>query len=114
MNEKDFMLVLSTCPDAEVAARLAETVVRNGLAACVNIVPGLRSIYIWNAALQCDEEVLLIMKTTAARFDSLRETLVALHPYEVPEVVALPVADGHHSYLQWVAAAVASPAAGTP
>jgi periplasmic divalent cation tolerance protein len=98
-------VILSTCPDTAAAERLARTLVEESLAACVNVVPGLRSIYRWNGAVQADEEVLMIVKTTAARLEAARVRLVALHPYEVPEAIALPIADGHHAYLEWVATA---------
>jgi periplasmic divalent cation tolerance protein len=109
MKNNDVFVVLSTCPDAGTAERLARALVEESLAACVNIVPGLRSIYRWNDAVQADEEVLMIIKTTAERLAAARGRLVALHPYEVPEVVALPVADGHHPYLAWVAASTRTP-----
>jgi periplasmic divalent cation tolerance protein len=109
MKDKGFFVILSTCPDAQVAERLARTLVEESLAACVNIVPGLRSIYRWDAAVQSDEEVLMIVKTTAGCLEAARERLVALHPYEVPEAIALPVADGHHAYLEWVAASTRTP-----
>ena len=109
MKDKDFLIVLSTCPDAASAESLGRALVGESLAACVNVVPGLRSIYRWNDTVQADAEVLMIIKTTAARFPALRERLVAQHPYEVPEVVALPVADGHHAYLEWVATATRAP-----
>ena len=105
MKNNDFFVILSTCPDTATAERLARTLVEESLAACVNVVPGLRSIYRWNGAVQADEEVLMIIKTTAARLEAARVRLVALHPYEVPEAIALPIADGHHAYLEWVATA---------
>jgi len=98
----DVLVVYVTAPDAEVGARLGHAVVAAGLAACVNVVPGLRSIYRWEGRVHDDAEVLLIVKTTAAQFDALRTHLVALHPYSVPEVVALPVVAGHEPYLEWV------------
>ena len=104
MKKNDFFVLLSTCPDAATAERLGRVLVEEALAACVNVLPGLRSIYRWNEAVHCDEEAMMIIKTTAAQLAAARERLVALHPYEVPEVVALPVADGHHAYLEWVAA----------
>ena len=98
----DILILVSTCPDASTAERIARELVDASLVACVNIVPGLRSIYRWNGAVQADDEVLMILKTPADRLSAARERLVALHPYDVPEVVALPVADGHYPYLQWV------------
>ena len=109
MKNNDIFVVLSTCPDTGTAERLARVLVEESLAACVNIVPGLRSIYRWNDALRSDEEVLMIIKTTAERLGAARGRLVELHPYEAPEVVALPVADGHHPYLAWVAASTRTP-----
>jgi len=102
MIERDIFVLLSTCPDAATAERIARELVGASLVACVNVVPGLRSIYRWNEAVQVDEEVLMILKTPADRLSAARERLVALHPYDVPEVIALPVADGHDPYLQWV------------
>ena len=109
MNEKAFFILLSTCPDMTTAQRLARTLVEESLVACVNVLPAVWSIYRWNEAVQSDEETLMIIKTTAERLVAARERLVALHPYELPEVVALPVADGHHPYLAWVAAATRAP-----
>lgn len=109
MKEIEFFVVLSTCGSIAEAERIGRALVDESLAACVNVVPGLRSIYRWNDAIQSDEEVLMIVKTTAACLEAVRERLVALHPYELPEVVALPVADGHHPYLAWVATATRTP-----
>jgi periplasmic divalent cation tolerance protein len=103
MIDKEILVLFCTCPDAATAERIAHELVGASLVACVNVVPGLRSIYRWNGAVQVDEEVLMILKTPADRLAAARERLVALHPYDVPEVVALPVVDGHHPYLQWVA-----------
>jgi len=94
--------VLVTAPDADVAEGLATTLVEEGLAACGNVVPGVTSIYRWQGALQRDAEVLVILKTTAARVEALRARVVELHPYEVPEVLSLSVSEGHGPYLDWV------------
>jgi len=99
---KQAMVVLSTAPDEAVAARLAGALVEGKLAACVNIVGGVRSVYWWEGALQDDTEVLLICKTDALRLDDLTRTLTELHPYDCPEVVALPVAGGADEYLGWI------------
>ncbi|HJZ88668.1 MAG TPA: divalent-cation tolerance protein CutA [Polyangia bacterium] len=96
------IVVLCTLPDAAQAAALGRTLVEEKLAACVNLVPSLRSIYSWQGKL-CDEaEVLCLIKTTQARFAALRARICALHPYQVPEVIALAVVDGHRPYLDWV------------
>jgi len=109
MKNNEFVVILSTCPDTGTAERLATALVEESLAACVNVVPGLRSIYRWNDAVRSDEEVLMLIKTTAERLEAARLRLVELHPYEVPEVVALPVADGHHAYLEWVSNSTRTP-----
>jgi periplasmic divalent cation tolerance protein len=104
----DALVVLVTAPSAEKAAELARTLVEERLAACGNVVPGLRSIYRWEGKVQDDAEALLVLKTTRERFESLRERVLALHPYEVPEVLALPVEAGSAPYLAWLAAATSS------
>ena len=109
MIKKEILILLSTCPDTATAERIARELVATSLAACVNVVPGLRSIYRWNGAVQADEEVLMILKTTTERLPAVRERLLALHPYDLPEIIALSVADGHHPYLQWVADSTRTP-----
>lgn len=98
----DHVVVLMTAPSAEVAGDIARALVGEGLAACVNVVPGVRSIYRWKGELCDDAEVLCVMKTRAERFEALRARAVALHPYEVPEIIALPLAAGHAPYLAWI------------
>jgi len=98
------LVVLVTMPTAERAAELARTLVEERLAACGNVVPGLRSIYRWEGKVVDEPEVLLVLKTTAARFEALRDRVLALHPYQVPEVLALPVEAGSAAYLAWVGA----------
>jgi len=98
----DFVVVLMTAPDAEVAGRIASTLVDEKLVACENILPGLRSIYRWENKL-CDEiEVLCLMKTRLNLFSALRDRIATLHPYQVPEIIALPMAAGNAPYLDWV------------
>ncbi len=109
MNKKQILVVLSTCPDTETAARIGRTLVEDSLAACVNVVPGIRSIYLWKGAIQDDAEVLMVLKTTAGRFSELKDRLVALHPYELPEVVALNAAAGHDGYFDWVTEVTRAP-----
>lgn len=95
-------VVLMTAPDEEKAAQLARTLVEEGLIACANLVPRVRSIYRWQGKV-CDEpEVLVVMKCAAARFEALRMRVTALHPYTVPELLALDVVEGHPPYLEWV------------
>lgn len=109
MTNERFLVVFCTCPGAEAAARLAQRLVEDGLAACVNVLPAVRSIYVWEGALQREDEALLIIKTTAARLPELEARIVELHPYAVPEVIAVPVEGGHAPYLQWLAAATRAP-----
>lgn len=102
------LLCLSTCPDAETAARIAHALVEERLVACVNQLSGVQSTYRWQGRVVEEPEVLLVIKTTRERFDALRERLVALHPYEVPELVALDITDGFGPYLDWIAGETAS------
>lgn len=98
----DTLLVLSTCPDADTAQRLARTLVEDRLAACVSIVGPVTSIYRWRGAVETAGEVLLLAKTRADRYAALEQAMRALHPYEVPEIVAVPIEQGLHDYLDWV------------
>jgi len=97
-------IVLITAPDDETARRIARALVEERLAACVNLVPGLHSIYRWQGAVEEADEVLLVAKTRAARVAALAARVRALHPYALPEVLALPIADGSRAYLRWVVA----------
>ena len=101
------LLCFCTCPDRPVADRLAEALVAEGLAACVNVVPGLHSVYRWQGAIERSDETLLLIKTTRAGLPALSARIVELHPYELPEVVAVEVAGGLSAYLDWVAEQVA-------
>lgn len=96
-------VVLVTTPDAATAERIAQALVDERLAACGNIVSGIVSIYRWDEQVQHDEEALLVLKTEQASIDALRARVVALHPYDVPEVVVLPILGGHVPYLEWIA-----------
>ena len=99
-------LAITTFPTVDKAAEVARTLVAERLVACVNIVPGVRSIYAWKGEI-CDEgEVLCVVKTRSEAVEALRARLVALHPYEVPELVVLDVTAGHEPYLSWLLAAV--------
>jgi periplasmic divalent cation tolerance protein len=97
------LVVLCTCPDEATASRIAEALVSERLAACVNRVPGIRSTYRWEGRVQDEPEVLLLIKTVADRYPALELRLKALHPYDVPEIIAVPVAAGSASYLAWIA-----------
>lgn len=97
------LLVYSTAPDRETARRIADALVGERLAACVSVLPGVFSVYRWQGQVETADEVGLMMKTTERAFAALSARLVELHPYEVPEVVALPVTDGLPAYMRWVA-----------
>ena len=104
----DVHVVLSTCP-AESAGELARQLVSERLAACCNTVSGLESTYWWEGKITTDRESLLILKTPGDRVEALISRLQALHPYDVPEILALPVATGLDAYMRWVANECAGP-----
>jgi periplasmic divalent cation tolerance protein len=99
----DAILVLTTLPTADAAAEVAKTVVDEKLAACANILPALRSIYRWEGKVQDENEVLVLLKTRQAQYERLKARILGLHPYEVPEVLAIPVEQGNQPYLDWIA-----------
>ena len=98
----DHCLVLSTVASAEDGERLARALVEKRVAACVNVLPGVTSFYRFKGNVQREEERLLLIKTRADLFEELRRTLVELHPYEVPEVIAVPITAGHGPYFSWL------------
>ncbi|HEX2494235.1 MAG TPA: divalent-cation tolerance protein CutA [Steroidobacter sp.] len=100
------LIAFSTCPDEPTAARIAQTLVSEGLAACVNRIPGACSTYMWDGRLHEDAEILLIIKTTRRALTKLTHRLRALHPYECPELIATAVIGGNENYLDWVRAAL--------
>ena len=95
-------LLWVTAPDQDCAQTLAEEVLHRGLAACVNILPGMRSMYHWQGAIHSDHEVVLVIKTTTAVAASCRSCIVAAHPYELPCVLQLAVSDGHGPFVEWL------------
>lgn len=104
------IVVFITAPPGEAAERVARKLLDEKLAACVNIVPGLRSLYWWEGKVQDDAEVLLIVKTRRSLFPALVDTVRSVHPYTTPEIIALPVVAGFQGYLDWVTASTARPA----
>lgn len=98
------IIALCTCPDEQTGERLATALVEERLAACVNRIAGVVSTYRWQDKVCREEEYLLIIKTTRECFDALRERIVALHPYELPEVIAVDVDAAHAPYLAWIEA----------
>jgi periplasmic divalent cation tolerance protein len=95
-------IVFCTCADSETASRLARALVDERLAACVNAIPGVVSTYRWNGAIHTDNEVLLLIKTTADRLDTMQARLLELHTYEIPEVLAIEPASSSAPYLAWL------------
>lgn len=96
------IVVLSTCANAEDADRIARALVEKRLAACVSVVPALRSYYRWQDRLETSDEVLLVIKTSRELFASLQSEIVKIHGYEVPEILALPIVEGSENYLNWL------------
>ncbi len=97
-----FLIVFCTCADEQEALRLANTLVERRLAACVNILPRVQSVYRWEGELKSESEHLLLIKTTEERFPALRDGITELHSYNVPEILAVPVWGGSDKYLAWI------------
>jgi len=97
-----FQLVLTTCPDEQIAKSIAHHLVTEKLAACVNILPNITSIYHWKDEIQCDIEVQLLIKTDSEKFALLNAQINELHPYDVVEVIALNIQQGDNHYLNWI------------
>jgi periplasmic divalent cation tolerance protein len=99
MNE---IVILSTVDSVELGRKIAGALVDAGLAACVNIIPGVRSVYRWQGKICDEEELLLLIKTTAARFEEVRRLVRSLHTYQVPEVISLPIGAADRDYISWL------------
>jgi periplasmic divalent cation tolerance protein len=100
------LIVFVTCASKGEAENIARAVVEEHLAACVNVLPGVRSCYVWDGKVNWSEEVLLLIKTTDARFLALQSRIRELHSYDVPEIVGVPIEVGFEKYLQWVGGSV--------
>jgi periplasmic divalent cation tolerance protein len=98
----DFVLVFCTCRDREEGLQIANALVAQRFAACVNVLPAIESIYRWKDQIELETEHLLLIKTTAERFEGLRDAIMNLHSYETPEVIAVPIAGGSDKYLAWI------------
>lgn len=98
----DKLIVFVTCETRQQAESIAESIVTDKLAACVNILPGIRSCYVWEGALTWSDEVLLLVKTTRGRYEQVEARIRSLHSYEVPEIVAVELEDGLDTYLTWI------------
>lgn len=97
-----YQLALCTCPDEESAEMIANHLVDEQLAACVNIINGVRSVFRWQGEVESNNEVLLVIKTMAHVYDRMEQTILQYHPYELPEIVIVPISNGEHDYLSWV------------
>lgn len=97
-----YRLVITTCPDMAVAEAVAGTLVGEGLAACVNILPGAHSIYEWKGRIERESECVLLIKSRADRMAALQSRLLEEHPYELPELIAVPIEEGLAPYLTWI------------
>ena len=102
MSKDDVLVVLCNCPDHATARRLAASAVEQRLAACINIIPGVESVYRWQGKVEHETEATLLIKTTDSAFAPLRDHLRELHPDELPEIIAVPVIRGLPGYLDWV------------
>jgi len=103
MSDMDgYCLIYSSCPDEKTAQELANALVDRRLAACVSVLPGMTSVYVWQGQRESSREVLLMIKTMAARYDEVETLLRERHPYELPEVIAVPIECGLPDYLNWI------------
>ena len=96
------IVIYCTVPSKDVGKNIANHLVKNDLAACVNIVPGITSIYFWEGKECEDEELLLIIKSKDSLFDKIKESILSIHPYDVPEIISLQIKDGNNPYLDWI------------
>jgi periplasmic divalent cation tolerance protein len=100
--QENQIVVFCTAPNRETGERIARALVQERLAACVNLLPGLVSTYRWQGKVEQAAECLLLIKTAQSRFDTLRERIKSLHPYDVPEIIAMPISQGDTQYLKWI------------
>lgn len=98
----NYHIIYCTCPDNEVAKQISKALVLDKLAACVNILPNITSIYTWQGELQEDQEQLLLIKSRSDKFEALRQVIIKLHPYELPEIIAVSIDNAVPNYLNWI------------
>jgi periplasmic divalent cation tolerance protein len=99
---EDFLLLLCTCPNRSTADVIATALLEERIAACVNHIPGIKSMYRWEGRVQQDDEILVLIKTTRERYPQVEATIGKLHPYELPEIIGVPLAAGSDTYLNWI------------
>ncbi len=102
MTTNEHLLILCTCPSQNEADAVATGLLEERLAACVNRVPGIKSLFRWEDRVTHDDEVLLLIKTSSRLFERVEKTIKALHPHEIPEIIALPIVAGSAEYLRWI------------
>jgi len=112
-SARGFVVVLVTAPDLQAARRLARTALEDRLVACANLVPRVESHYWWQGKIESSAEVMVVMKTTEKRLAALERAILAAHPYDTPEILALGIRAGQARYLDWLGASVAPQGAGT-
>jgi len=98
----DLQIILCTVPDEKTAGQIADALVAEKLAACINIIPSIMSVYRWKDAIAHDQELLLLIKTRASMWPLLEARILELHPYELPEIIAVPIHTGQADYTQWI------------
>ena len=108
MPTDDYIMVFTTCNSSEIASSIAGAVVKNKLAACVNIVNNIESVYQWQGKIERDKEMLLIIKTRQSLFSQLEQAIQGHHDYELPEIIAVPIAAGEQKYLNWIQSATSA------
>ena len=101
-NQEDYLLVISTCPNQDVAKQLAGKIIDEHLAACVNILPNIVSVYKWQGSMEESSESMMLIKSTKQQYENLQSLIVEEHPYELPEVIAVPISGGLPEYLAWI------------
>lgn len=105
-DNTQFQLVLCTCPDEETAITIAENIVAQRLAACVNVLPTVYSVYHWQDNVESAQENMIVIKTIRDKYDSLEKVITSLHPYEVPEIIAVDINSGLPEYLKWLKSSI--------
>jgi len=108
-NQEEYLLTITTCPDEKSSKALAKKLVENKLAACVNVLPGVTSIYEWKEEMQVGSECILFVKTHKSRYPELQKMIGDSHPYELPEVIAVPISEALPEYLSWISNVVEAP-----
>jgi periplasmic divalent cation tolerance protein len=106
VNMSHFQIVLTTTSDRKTAEQIAHRLVELRLAACINILPGVQSVYRWQGAVQSDSEVMMLIKTKAPLIEQVQSTITSLHSYEIPEFLVLPISDGSEAYMAWLEASL--------